>query len=830
MPICASCGEENSEEARFCFACGVRFGAVAAARELRKTVTVLFSDVTGSTAIGELLDPEALRRLMLRWYEEMKTVCEGHGGRVRGLIGDAVMAAFGVPTVHEDDALRAVRAAAEMRQRLETLNDELDRDFGLRLRSRTGVNTGEVVVRDPDPSGALALGDAVNVAARLEHAAEPGEVLLGHATYGLVEDAVRAEAVEPLSLKGKAEPVSAFRLLEVLPHAEALIRHFEMPLVGRELELAQLRQSWQRAVRERRCHLVTVFGHAGIGKTRLSQELARSVHGEASVLTGRCLSYGKGITYWPIREIVAQAAGSRSLRTLLEDSPDAEVVAERIESAIGVGTGGAVKEEIFWALRKLMEAVGRERPLLLVFEDIHWAEPTLLDLIEYLADWVRDVPVLVVCLARPELLDARPTWGGGKLNASSVLLDPLSAEESSLLIAALPAAAPLAPEARARITTAAQGNPLFLEQMLAMLAQREDAFGEVAVPPAIQSLLAARLEQLAPEELRLLECASIEGEMFHVGGVLALSSPESREAVTSQLMSLVRSELIRAESATLPGDDAFRFRHALIRDAAYTGLPKEARSELHERHAAWLEEALGDHEADELLGYHLEQAQRCLSDLGPLDDHGRALARRGGEALAEAGRRAAARGDTAATANLLGRARPLLSADAVRARDIDPMRAHALFESGDIAMAEAELERAVAEAAAAFDRRAVIRAELELLALRWTIGSANSVSSQDISNAAVAAIPILEAARDEAGLARAWHLSAVVHLDSSWSEHSIALEQALTHAQRAGDAHEASMITSMLAIGLISGPTPVETAISRCNEMLEHSPARLPRP
>jgi class 3 adenylate cyclase len=318
---CTSCGKESPEDARFCSACGAQLQEAAAARKLRKTVTIVFSDVTGSTEIGERLDPEPLRRLLLRWYEEMKAVCEAHGGRVRELIGDAVMAAFGIPSVHEDDALRAVRAAAEMRERLETLNDELERDFGVPLQSRTGINTGEVIVRDPDPSGALALGDPVNVAARLEHAARPGEILLGEATYRLVREAVRAEPVEPLSLKGKAESVPAHRLLEVLPHADALARHFETPLVGRELELAQLRQAYERAKRERRCHLVTVVGLAGIGKTRLVQELARSIGAEATVLTGRCLSYGEGITYWPVREIVGQATGDATIRIWPTSSP-----------------------------------------------------------------------------------------------------------------------------------------------------------------------------------------------------------------------------------------------------------------------------------------------------------------------------------------------------------------------------------------------------------------------------------------------------------------------------------------------------------------------------
>ena len=245
--------------------------------------------------------------------------------------------------------------------------------------------------------------------------------------------------------------------------------------MGRDGELAQLRQAFERARRERRAHLVTVFGEAGIGKTRLVQELAASVDGEAAVLTGRCLSYGEGITYWPLREIVGQATGAAGVRALLEGSPDADVVAERLESAIGVGTGGAVREEVFWAVRKLVEALARETPLLLVFEDIHWGEPTLLDLVEHLADWVRDVPVLLLCLARPELLDGRPAWGGGKLNATSILLEPLSRDESSELIGVLPGGAALAGEAQARIADAAEGNPLFLEQMLAMLAEDDDS-------------------------------------------------------------------------------------------------------------------------------------------------------------------------------------------------------------------------------------------------------------------------------------------------------------------------------------------------------------------
>ena len=821
MLICASCGQANPAEARFCFACGLGLDEISVRRDLRKTVTVLFVDVTGSTAIGEILDPEALRRLMQRWYDEMKAICESHGGRVRELIGDAVMAVFGVPIVHEDDALRAVRAAADMRDGLEALNAELERDFGLRLRSRTGVNTGEVIVRDPDPTGALVLGDSVNVAARLQGAAKPGEVLIGEATYAVVVDAVRAHAVEPLALKGKAEAVAAFRLVEVLPHSEALLRHFEMPLVGRELELAQLRQAYRRAVRERRCHLVTVFGEAGIGKSRLSQEFVRSIEHEASVLTGRCLSYGKGITYWPVREIVAQATSNRDIRELLDGTGDADAVAERIESATGASMAGAVKEEIFWALRKLVEVLARETSLILVFEDIHWGEPTLLDLIEHLADWVRDVGVLVVCLARPELLDKRPTWGGGKLNAASVLLDPLSDEESSELMRALPADAGLSPEGRARIAASAGGNPLFLEQMLAMIAQREEGVDEIAVPPAIQGLLAARLEQLTAEERRLLECASIEGEMFHVGGIVTLSPADDDGLVTAHLMSMVRKELIRAESATFPGDVAFRFRHALIREAAYTGLPKEARSVLHERHAAWLESALGVRvgEADELLGYHFEQAYRYRSELSLGEAKTVELADHAARHLGSAGRLALRRGDAGAAVNLLERALAPPSSDEPARLEIGLDLGSALLSAGELEQSETILTEVIERA----KECGASRTERHAWLVRGMLRVFNRPDRIDVAEAlreTKESLGVLQAAGDELALTHAMLFLTTLYACSSVVAQREAAERALEHARRAGSRLDEAWSLSVIALTLCDSPTPAEEAVRICEGLL----------
>ena len=364
--------------------------------ETRKTVTVLFADVSGSTALGERLDAEAVRRVLERYFAEMRSVLESHGGTVEKFIGDAVMAIFGAPIVHEDDALRAIRAASEMRERLAMLNEELERRHGVTLAVRTGITTGEVVVGDTGGGDFFATGDAVNVAARLEQAAEPGEVLLGKLTYRLVRDAVQVEPVEPLRLKGKARPVDAYRLLdvgdEVLPVADRL----ETPFVGRVKELARLLDTFERSVRTRTPVLVTVVGQAGIGKTRLGAELLAALRERATVLQGRCLSYGRGITFWPLQEIL------RGLPRLPAGVPDPE----RAQ-----GT-----EETFWAYRKLFETLAHERPLLLLLEDVHWAEPTLLDLIEHVVDWTRDAPILIVCLARLELFDERPA---GRVSWSS---------------------------------------------------------------------------------------------------------------------------------------------------------------------------------------------------------------------------------------------------------------------------------------------------------------------------------------------------------------------------------------------------------------------------
>ena len=513
-------------------------------QQQRKTVSILFCDLTSSTALGETVDPERLRALLARYFERMKAIVERHGGSVEKFIGDAVMAVFGVPVLHEDDALRAVRAAVEMRDALPELG----------LRGRIGVMTGEVVTGTEER---LATGDAVNVAARLEQAAQPGEVLIGQATLALVRGAAEVEPIEPLELKGKAKPVSAYRLLRVRDAPERLL---EAPFVGRERELALLRQAWERVQSQQLCELVTVVGDAGIGKSRLIAELLASI--EATVVRGRCLPYGDGITYWPVVEVLKQ----------LDDRPTDEAAVAALGSLLGETEEVSSADEIAWAFRKLLEHAAAERPLVVLFDDIQWGEETFRDLIEHVALLSSGAPILLLCTARPELIERRPTW------PVTLRLEPLGEDHVEELIPGR-----ISGELRMKIARAAGGNPLFIEEMLAMAAE---ANGGVVVPPTLQALLAARLDQLEREERNVLERGSIEGVSFHRGAVQALGSEETH--VTARLAALVRKELIRPDRSQLVGEDGFRFRHLLIRDAAYDALPKAKRAELHELFATWL--------------------------------------------------------------------------------------------------------------------------------------------------------------------------------------------------------------------------------------------------
>jgi len=744
-------------------------------REQRKTVTVLFCDVTGSTALGESVDPEAVRALLARYFERMKAIVERHGGTLEKFIGDAVMAVFGVPVVHEDDALRAVRAAAEMRAALPELG----------VLARIGVNTGEVVTGTAER---LATGDAVNVAARLEQAASPGEILIGEATLGLIRDAVEVEALEPLPVKGKREPVGAHRLLSV---REPPGRRLEAAMVGRETELAQLRAAFEQAVADGSCQLFTVVGEAGVGKSRLVSEFLSGL--EATVVVGRCLPYGKGITYWPVVEVVQR----------LDVRPSDRAAGAAIGSLLGEGEAGASAEEIAWAFRKTLEQAAAVAPLVVVFDDIQWGEQTFLDLVEHVALLSSGAPILLLCVARPELTERRTGW------PVALSLEPLPEEAVRRLM----------PEAigtglRERIARAAGGNPLFVEEMVAMAVE---AGGEMALPATLRALLAARLDQLDSGERRVLECAAVEGEVFHRGAVQALADGEGQ--VTPRLAALVRRGLISPYRAQLAGEDGFRFHHLLIRDAAYEALTKMSRAELHERFADWLARVVREHapEYEEILGYHLEQAHRSRAELGPLDEHTQGVGRRAAECLAAAGRRALARGDAHAATNLLERALALVP-------PADPFGLELAPDLTDALMLAGNFERADQVATAAIEAAEDSRHGLLALLLRSDVRTFTEPegSLERLRSVAESALPELEKAHDDKGLARAWAAIAWTHHIATRFQPAIdAFERAFAHARRASDERQANQALIQIGIDLIYGPTPAEEAIRRCKAVLE---------
>ena len=675
--VCPNCGEENPAKFRLCGFCGTALAPALPPQELRKTVTIVFSDLKGSTNLGEALDPESLREVMTRYFDSMKAVLDLHGGTIEKYIGDAIMAVFGLPRLHEDDALRAVRAAYGMQQALRELNTDLLAAYGVELTNRTGVNTGEVVAGDVTTGQRLVTGDAVNTAARLEQAAPANEVLIGELTYELVRGQVEVEAVEPLELKGKAERVAAYRLVGV--GESATLDREESPLVGRDRELAILEETLADAYVTQRCRLVTVVGEPGVGKSRLIHEFLEEHDADAVTLRGRCLSYGDAITFWPIVEAVRMAAevaeddtaetAQARIRELLDpDDPERDQIVARVAAAIGLTAAQVPVSELFWGIRRLFEALAADQPLIVLFDDIHDAAPTFLELLDHLVESSKRVPIVLVCSARHELLEQHPEWEG-KPGTATIKLEPLTAADAEVFIDRLLGDTALPDEVRSRVIEAAEGNPLYVEQMVRMLADERvmsaSDISEFVVPPSIQALIAARLDLLSREERAIVEPASVIGLVFPEPAVHELVPETLKPALGQHLTTLSRKQFVRpADDGTASDDsDAYRFHHILIRDTAYNALLKRARATLHERFVAWAEqvnrERDREQEFEEILGYHLEQAFRYRAELGPIDAEGRQIGTRASERLGAAGRRAFARGDLPAATNLLARAAAL---------------------------------------------------------------------------------------------------------------------------------------------------------------------------
>ena len=736
----------------------------------RRTVTVLLCDLVGSAELAARLDPEAYRALLSSYFELVRGPIEQHGGTLEKFIGDAVLAVFGVPELHEDDALRAVRAAMEAQAALR----------GAEIPARIGISTGEVHVLSAAGESLHVSGAPASVASTLEARAPRGEVLLSGETYALVRDALRAEELD-----------GAWLVREVVPGAPAFARRLDAPLVGRAQELERLQAAYADVRDSGRCRVVTLVGEAGIGKTRLMRELLLPIRAEARVLVGRCASYGEGATYLPIAEAVRQAAPNLDgLAALLEGEDDADQVAKRVAELAGLAEGPAAPGEAFWAVRRFVEAVARARPVVLVLDDIHWAEPTLLDLVEYLGAWVQ-APVFVLCAARRELLERRPTWAGPTSTGFVVELEPLDAHEVANLVGAL-SEGPVDPDVERRVVEQAGGNPLFAEQLLALAHEAPDIPLE-ETPPTVEALLASRLDRLHPRELAVLRRASVVGRRFTRAELGDLTPPEEARRAEHHLAELTERALVH------PRQHVFTFHHVLVRDVAYRGIPKAERANLHELAASGLERRDG---GDEVIGYHLEQAYRNAAEIQRIDDHARSLATRGGEHLARAGVRAWQRADAPAAVNLLSRAHVLVPEANAWTCELGL----ALHVHGETTRALRLLE----DIAKASDDRVAMRARLE----RAYIESLLVPDRADtLLETATAAIPVLQRSGDDRALGRAW--VAVAHVRGGFYCEYGAMEDAAAQAVRCyrRSGWSTSKGADLLGSALYWGPKPVAEAI-----------------
>jgi class 3 adenylate cyclase len=833
-PSCSACGAESQPGARFCAACGASLAAPAPAPEpaaTRKVVTIVFADLIGSTALHERLDPESVSRVMARYHEAVRGPIEVHGGTVVQRLGDGVMCAFGVPRAGEDDALRAVRAGVEVQRSFRTFlgaHPELAGRIGLRV----AVNTGEVVVSDDYTAG---IGDPLNVAGRLQQEAKDGDVLLGESTQQLVATQVTLARVGSFALKGRAEPVTAYRVVSLERPAGAAAT----PYVGRDEELARLAAVFEAAAGAPAARLAVVFGSPGLGKSRLLAELGRRLEGRARVLAAHCNAAG-GATFAPLADALRAhfapepGAGDDALRAALDALVPARDTAERAQLAVGLdallrGTP-AQPEEIFFVIRRILAALAAEAPVVLAIDDLQWAEPLLLDFTEHLVQWGAGMPLLVLAAARPELRETRASFAlPGRLVSEVVMLGGLDAGAAMRLAANVIGAETLPAAVAGRVLTTSEGNPLFVGELVRMLVndgalQKQGERWTLAVdvatldmPPTIQALLAARIERLRPEERLVLERAAVIGRQFSRAAVTELLPREAHAELPARLEALRRSELIEPDPGWLFGEPALRFHHGLIRDAAYRRVLRGTRADLHARFADWLAARASEAAPqDDLIGWHLEQAHLHLREIGPLDPAGLALGERAARHLGAAGGRALARDDLEPAASLLGRALACLGAAHPDRAGLARDWCEALLAAGEVGPAGAalaELEQAAAGAEPLRAWYACFRAELAVLT--------DPQALRRSADAAAAAAGVLAAAGDAAGEAKAHsvHALALSRLGKIGTC-EVALDHALAAARRAGDRRRANAVLAGAPLAALFGPSPVTRASGRCLDVV----------
>ena len=644
---CAACGQENPPEARFCLACGTPLTAAppsAQPAEERRVITAVFTDVIGSTASAEQLDPEDVHARLSPYFARVRRELEGFGGTVEKFIGDAVVAVFGAPRAHEDDRERAVRAALAIRTAIDDLNED---DPWLDLHVRIGVATGESLVslaRDHRVGEGIASGDVMNTAARIQSAAPENGVLVDEETHGATVHAIDYRPVDPVAAKGKAEPVPVWQAVAVRTHPGRRAPS-QVPFVGRSRELEILADLLGKVIADERRALCTVVAEPGVGKSRLLSEFEARAPADARIYRARCLPYGEGITYWPVSEVVKRAAGILQsdeadvvagkldffLRSLpSESSDDLRTVAAAISNLVGAsrtpaGTYAAepiTKAELHWGTRRLLELVSQNQPLVVVFEDLHWADETLLELLRFLVDGDTPAALLILGTARPELGERAPAILVEGEDRHVVELEPLTGSESKALLGELAAEQELSAETLEALMRNAEGNPLFLEETVRMLAaSSESEASALPVPTTLQALLGARLDQLALEERSVAQHASVVGTVFWSGAVASLGDGDG-ENIADALRGLQRRDVIRAQTrSSIVGEDEYAFKHALIHDVAYARVPKARRVFLHSRCASWLEGLPGaQEEFVEIVGYHLEQACRAAGEIAHLQE------------------------------------------------------------------------------------------------------------------------------------------------------------------------------------------------------------------